>query len=131
MPLPDRLKAMRERLGLTLEQVAGKTGIGMSSLSEFENGKRDPGISHLQKLATTYEKSLSFFFDDRPEIKEALLWRDRPPKPLSDQIEARFLKLCRQYRDLEEWVKAATADSFRDLAGPDFPKGYPEVSKHA
>jgi Zn-dependent peptidase ImmA (M78 family)/transcriptional regulator with XRE-family HTH domain len=131
MPLPDRLKAMRERLGLTLEQVSGKTGIGVSSLSEFENGKRDPGISHLQKLSAIYETALSSFFQNIQPAQEAILWRDKPPKPGSDQIEARFLKLCRQYRNLEEWTKSRPTDSFRNLMTPVFPKDYPEASKLA
>ena len=42
MSVRERLQAFCKRLGLTLTQVSEKTGIGTSSVSEFENGKREP-----------------------------------------------------------------------------------------
>jgi len=65
MTLPQRLNHIRQQLDLTLQEVSERTGIAVSSLSEFENGKREPSLSQLQKLASVYEKPLPFFFEER------------------------------------------------------------------
>ena len=46
-----RLKALRERRGLTQEQLAEKSGVGRSHLARLETGKQDPTLSTLEKLA--------------------------------------------------------------------------------
>ena len=46
-----RLKALRERRGLTQEQLSEKSGVGRSHLARLETGKQDPTLSTLEKLA--------------------------------------------------------------------------------
>ena len=98
--LNEKLKIARTRAGLTLPQVSERTGIGVSSLSEFENGKRDPKISQLGKLATVYHRPISFFIDEQPIVDESVLWRAKPETGF-EQIERRFLELCYRYSRLE------------------------------
>lgn len=131
MALHQRLNSSRQRLGLTLQEVSEKTGIATSSLSDFENGKREPSLSHLQKLAALYEKALAFFFEEAPTEDGVLLWRDRPTAPASDRIQAKFEKLCKQYRNLETWTKEGVRDSFSKLFAGTFPTDYPEVERLA
>ena len=101
MGLAEKLKYARERANLTGPQVQEKTGIGASSVSEFENDKREPKLSQLQTLATLYRRSISFFLAEGPVPREVVLWRKKPDD--SADIEARFLRLCEQYRNLELW----------------------------
>lgn len=131
MALPQRLAAIRDRLGLTLQDVSGRTGIGISSLSAFENGKREPSLSQLQKLAEIYERSVSAFFDDTPVFEGMLLWRDKPESPVSDQIQAKFEKLCKQYQNLEAWTKESSGELFKKLFAESFPADYPAVERLA
>lgn len=98
--LHERLLHARKQVGLTLECVSKKTGIGISSLSDYENGKREPRISQLKKLSDTYHKPFSFFLDEGPVAPEAVLWRKKPDEG-AGEIESRFLKLCHQYNHLE------------------------------
>jgi XRE family transcriptional regulator, fatty acid utilization regulator len=98
----ERIKNARTRMNLTLVEVKNLTGIGESSLSEFENGKREPSLSHLQILANTYKKSISFFFDESPVANEFILWRERPQVG-AEKTEAHFLQFCEQYQNLEVW----------------------------
>lgn len=102
MDVAKKLEYARSRAGLKLGTVEELTGIGKSSLSEFENGKREPKLSQLQQLAQIYHRSMSFFLDDRPLPTEQVLWRERPLES-PEELESRFLKLCNQYRSLEEW----------------------------
>jgi XRE family transcriptional regulator, fatty acid utilization regulator len=102
LKLAERLVYARNRAGLTGAQVRERTQIGESSLSEFENGKREPNLSQLQKLARAYQRSIAFFLESSPIRQELVLWRERPEKEATE-IEARFLRLCEQYHNLEIW----------------------------
>jgi transcriptional regulator with XRE-family HTH domain len=53
--LGANLKAARTKLGLTQEQVAGRSGVHATEVSRIEAGKRDPQISTLLKLAKALE----------------------------------------------------------------------------
>ena len=100
--LGQRLKSARVKVNLTISEVSQRTGIGESSLSDFENGKREPKISQLARLGDAYRRSLTFFLDDVHGDERPVLWRSGPEAP-SPLLEREFLKLCEQYRLLEEW----------------------------
>jgi Zn-dependent peptidase ImmA (M78 family)/DNA-binding XRE family transcriptional regulator len=97
-----RLRECRERLAMTQGDLAEKAGVGVSSISEFENGKREPTLNQLRKLADAMSASVAWFLSMDEPLGETVRWRERPPN--AEIIEARFLKLCRQYRDLERWA---------------------------
>lgn len=101
--LPARLTKARERLSLTQAQVAERTGIGPSSLSEFERGHREPSLGQLQALARLYQRSLPWMLGEEAEPVEVVLWRQRPEPPVAAEVGARFLRLSEQYRNLELW----------------------------
>jgi Zn-dependent peptidase ImmA (M78 family)/transcriptional regulator with XRE-family HTH domain len=103
VPIGERLKYARQRTGLTLRQVVERTGIGESSLSEYENDKREPRLSQLQALAEAYRRSIAFFLGEGGIPREIVLWRKRPDPPTGADIEAEFVKLCEQYHNLEVW----------------------------
>jgi len=103
MSINERLRYGRERANLTLKQVEERTGIGQSSLSEYEGGKRDPRLSQLQALADLYRRSVSFFLGEGDIPREVVLWRKEPPPDSAADIQAQFLRLCEQYHNLEVW----------------------------
>ena len=96
-----RLREWRERVGMTQGDLAAKTGVGISSISEFENGKREPTLSQLKKLADALSADVARFLSADEPTTTVVRWRERPAN--TAEIEARFLKLCSQYRDLERW----------------------------
>jgi DNA ligase-1 len=75
--LPKQLKSVREHLGFSLSEVSQQTGIGASSLSEFENGKREPSLTQLQKLATMYDKPISFFLEEQAVAEAKSKWEKK------------------------------------------------------
>lgn len=52
------LKAARVNAGLTLEQVAEKTGFNPISISNWEHNRHEPRLSKLNKLCEVYGVSL-------------------------------------------------------------------------
>ena len=119
MQIGYRLRAARRAACYTLERVARETGIGASSLSEFENDKREPRFSQLSRLAEVYKRSIEFFLKERAPAETVMLWRDAPADPDEVRnVESRFRQLCEQYHRLESlmaqpeevvWLQAATA----------------------
>lgn len=59
-----RLKAQRQRLGLSQANLAKQLGIARSSYFNWENGKTQPNQAHLQALARLLEVEPSYFEND-------------------------------------------------------------------
>lgn len=53
-----RLRKVRDLRGITLAEVAERTGISKSTLSRLENGQRRPSLELLLPLAETYRVPL-------------------------------------------------------------------------
>lgn len=128
--LGERLRYAREKVNLTLSQVKGLTGIGESSISEFENNIREPKVAQLTALATAYRRSMSFFLAEGPLPYELVLWRERPEENAQD-IERQFLSLCEQYHNLECWCKEIIEPSLPEATGDVQRFGIPETVRLA
>jgi Zn-dependent peptidase ImmA (M78 family)/transcriptional regulator with XRE-family HTH domain len=101
--LAERLKFARQSLKLTLNDVEEQTSVGSSTLSEFENEKREPRLLQLKELAELYRRSTAFFLEDGPLPTEIVLWRSRPNSPVVEELQAKLLRLTEQYHHLEQW----------------------------
>lgn len=106
--LGQRLKATREYLGLSQQQVAERTGIVRSAVSDIERGVRKVEVMELQKLARLYRLPASYFLDEGESAdagEHALAGLPRTAKPLSegDRIEvAKFIQYLQSRREAEE-----------------------------
>lgn len=60
-----RLRAERERRGLSLRKLAAEVGISPSALSQIETGKSRPSVSTLYAIVTALELSLDGLFPPR------------------------------------------------------------------
>jgi len=129
--IAERLRYARERTGLTLRQVAERTGIGESSLSEFENGKREPRLSQLHALAQVYRRSLAFLLGEGSIPREVVLWRQRPEPAVVGEIETTFLRFCEQYHNLEVWCGERSACALPKAEGSAESFSYREAERLA
>ncbi len=62
-----RLKAMRERRGLSLRSLAVMAGVHYVSLVRLEAGKFDPRLSTLRKLAGALDVTVCELMGERPK----------------------------------------------------------------
>lgn len=62
--LAEYLKVMRESRNMKLREVAEKTGLSVSYLSDLERGRTFPSIETLEKLAACYGMKLTIRFMD-------------------------------------------------------------------
>ena len=58
-----RLREQRTEAGLTLKQLANRTGLSVSLISQIELGKSAASMSTLHKLATALQVKMTFFFE--------------------------------------------------------------------
>ena len=47
----EKLRAAREAAGLTQTQLADKVGVQQRDISRWENGRREPGVLIVKKMA--------------------------------------------------------------------------------
>jgi len=111
----QRLKVARERAGLSQAEVCRRTGLGESTLSEFENDRRAPSLAQLDTLAKSYSRSVASFLADADVSQASVLWRKRPTEG-AQELEAMFLRLVEQYGNLERWCHAVSACRLPDAA---------------
>jgi Zn-dependent peptidase ImmA (M78 family)/DNA-binding XRE family transcriptional regulator len=101
MALGERLKLARNGIGLTQGQVAEATGLGPSTLSEFESNTREPKLAQLKRLADAYRRPLDYFLAESEPPREVVLWRERPSSPKAEELQCRLLTLAHQYHKVE------------------------------
>jgi len=58
-----RLRERRSSAGLTLKQLANRTGLSVSLISQIELGKSAASMSTLHKLATALQVRMTYFFE--------------------------------------------------------------------
>jgi transcriptional regulator with XRE-family HTH domain len=64
-----KLRELRRVKNLSLKQLAHRSGCSSSYLSMIENGKVDPGISRLKKIADGLEVTLVDLFQNQSDAK--------------------------------------------------------------
>lgn len=58
-----RIRERRKDRGLTLKQLANRTGLSVSLISQIELGKSAASMSTLHKLATALQIKMTYFFE--------------------------------------------------------------------
>jgi transcriptional regulator with XRE-family HTH domain len=61
-----RLRALRTARGLSLSELARRSGVGKGTLSELEGGTRNPTLETLYALTTALNRPLSAVLSDAP-----------------------------------------------------------------
>jgi transcriptional regulator with XRE-family HTH domain len=70
----EKIRHMRSNKGLSLQQLAEKTGLSKPLISQIENEQVSPPISTLLKIANSLDTDISFFFQDQVrDVKTAVV----------------------------------------------------------
>lgn len=95
--LGDRLRALREDLGLTQAEVADRLGITDGGYGHFERGRRFPSAAELPWLAGGLGVSTIELLS-----RLGLLRRDPSSSALPDQLANSFRSIAANWADLPE-----------------------------
>ncbi|MQY10383.1 hypothetical protein SRB5_04910 [Streptomyces sp. RB5] len=68
-----RLRDLRRRRGLTLEEAAGRAGLSPAHLSRLETGQRQPSLPMLLALAEAYRTTVSDLLGETPPAPESVV----------------------------------------------------------
>lgn len=102
----ERLKKLRERNGLTQEDVAARTGISSRQLQKYESGDADPSLDNAGKIAvvlgTTIDYLAGLVPESTPYIQGEL-----------SSVERLIILLFRR-RKLSPQIHAAINEALRD-----------------
>jgi transcriptional regulator with XRE-family HTH domain len=71
LKIGQRVKDLRQKQNFTLQDIAAKTGLAKSLLSEVESGEVVPHVSTLLKLAKVLNVGMASFFEDA-EVSERI-----------------------------------------------------------
>lgn len=122
MDYGHRIAELREKRGMTQEELSSILDITRASLSHYEKGRRKPDFETLTKLADTFHVSVDYLLGrtNNPEMVldeevrgfvDALELSDREVlgkfelmidgKPLSEEEAKRFIAFVRMERDMK------------------------------
>lgn len=88
-----KVKARREQLGLTQEELAKKLGYkSKSTINKIELDINDVSQSKLIKLAAALDVDPTYFIDDTPDVPDRLLAYATAFAKLSDNGKAQALQ---------------------------------------
>lgn len=111
MKLSDRLKAARDRAGLTQEQLSKKSGVAQQVISKLENGKQQE-TAGIVKIAIACGVRPEWLDMEQGEMVDGLYVHDEKLKQLlkvaQELPEYGKDKAIKEVIDLAEFIKTAS-----------------------
>ncbi len=85
-----KIRALRQAAGLTLEELANRTGLSKGLLSKVENHKTSPPIATLAKIAEGLAAPIASFFeeDSLPPEPLSLVRREERPRAVGPVVKS-------------------------------------------
>jgi transcriptional regulator with XRE-family HTH domain len=75
-----KLRELRRQKKLSLRNLSDLTGLNINTLSMIENGKISPSVSTLQRLAISFDVTISVFFEETSAYKQVIYTRGEKRK---------------------------------------------------
>ena len=111
MSLPARLKSARVLRGLSLKELAARTGddISLPTLSRYERGEVDPDAKKLRQIARALDLSYEYFLREPKEIGEVAYRKKKSlSAKLSDQIKEQTRDFLERFTQLEHVMNVSS-----------------------
>ena len=99
----DRIAQLRERKGMTQEELAGSIGITRAALSHYEKNRREPDYKTLSKIADYFKVSIDWIIrgnnlsapnDPKYSSLELTLEEEYAKKGLSPETQRELLDVA-------------------------------------
>lgn len=103
MSFQERLKEARLKAGLSQREVGTMAGVGVSTVSEYETGKKQPTMNAIYRLINVLHTDANFLFQDEVEHREN---ENSPPKG-QPEISTNEFSIIEKYRNLDDYGKIA------------------------
>jgi len=106
-----QLRNARELLQLAPEEVASQINVTRQDIFDWEEGRPQPSLKQLEKLAELYGRGIDYFLKETPPPPHKIEFRGKPGQSLKDlpkeakTVLARFDELCRTALEVEGLLK--------------------------
>jgi len=110
----QRLRLARFRRNMTLKEVAAKSGMSATHISEIERGKTSPTIGALQRIAKALGERTAHFVEERAVAQACLVRKGERDKVFTCDAEGRTISFER----LSATSPWATALVTRKISSP-------------
>jgi len=94
--ISQNIKKLRDLKELSQKEVSAASGVPQGQYSRIENGKVEPSISTLEKLAAVFEVSIAEFFNGSPldeDINMSILEKVKMIDTLHDEEQSALIKM--------------------------------------
>lgn len=78
MQLGKKIRDLRLRRGLTVQQLAEATGLSKGFISQVENSRTSPSLATLQDLARSLETSVAYLVVEEEQVPHIVRSAERP-----------------------------------------------------
>ena len=99
-----RLRALREKQGWSLRELADRCGLSFNAISRIERGENSPTVSTLHSLATALNAPITAFFVESSEQATVVVRRDRRLSSNVDGIAMESLGIGLRDQQLEPFL---------------------------
>lgn len=89
----ERLRQMRESVGLSQMKIAGLVGTTQASINRYEAGQATPPTKVFLWYADYFDVSLDYIYG-RTDSPQGKLYEHKPTLRQSDPELARFIEMC-------------------------------------
>lgn len=102
--MANRIRELRKQNNLTMKQLGEELGLGESTISQYENGKREPDIKTLLRISEFFHVSVDyllghvsepwFYLDNERILSEINNYDDEPSQePIKQRLLTAFDQL--------------------------------------
>ena len=113
MNIGNRIAFLRDKRGLTQEELATSLGISRAALSHYEKNRREPDTETLSKVADLFQVSLDFLAGRTSQPTTTL---DPDVKQFADELELSNNELLEKYALTIDGRKLTPAEDRRFIA---------------
>jgi transcriptional regulator with XRE-family HTH domain len=101
MQLGKKIRDLRLRRGLTVQQLAGATGLSKGFISQVENHRTSPSLATLHDLARALETSAAYLVVEEDQVPCVIRAAQRPRVPVGGNASRVEVLSAQPKRNLE------------------------------
>lgn len=94
----EKLRELRKEKGISLKELGAEIGVAESTMSLYENGKRQPDYETLLKLAEYFGVTVDYLLrgdNNFERLPEELIILNRNAKKMSPEKRKKLLEMAR------------------------------------
>ena len=101
MQLGRKIRDLRLRRGLTVQQLAEATGLSKGFVSQVENGRTSPSLATLSDLAKSLETSVAYLVVEEDQVPYVVRRTERPHMSVNGNTSRVEVMSAQPRRNLE------------------------------